>query len=438
MKKIISVLLVSMMLVSMFITGCSKDEETTTPAATDAKETAVETTAAPAEAEEVTLNIFISQPRFRDQYEAYLDLFAAKYLAENNVKVSYELEMPSADTADEILKTRLTTGDALDVFMLHAINDIPSFYKAGYLEDLSGEAFVETLYDSVKSAITIDNKVVAVPLESLTWGYLYNKKVFSELGLKPAMTLTEMKANVDALNTAGKTPFLAAYNEAWIPQLFLPLTTGALVSTTHLDFLDKMNTNATSYSELASLFDIIDLVHANSNKDGLEIAGSDGCAKFASGDYGMWVQGPWFSSTILESDPNFELGVAPLPISDNADETKINAAVSTSLAVSTFSKNKEVSKALISFMLDPVSSNDFFTSVQFNPLSTVHTFEAYPWVAETTQYLESGKAYVDLTIPSAVKDESGKLLQAYYADAATKEEIIGALDKAWQTFNEIN
>ncbi len=58
-----------------------------------------------------------------------------------------------------------------------------------------------------------------------------------------------------------------------------------------------MNANESSFEEISEMFNVIDYVHANANTNGLEIGGTDGCAEFASGDYGMWVQGPWFSAT---------------------------------------------------------------------------------------------------------------------------------------------
>lgn len=388
--------------------------------------------------EEVTLKLFIAQPRFREQYESYLDRFAEKYEEDKGIKVNYEMEMPSADTASQILKTRLTTGDSLDVFSILAINEKAQYYKAGYLEDLSDQLWVDTLYDSAKEAVTYDGKIIGLPLESLTWGILYNKALFDELGIKPAMTISEMKANIKAIKEAGKTPFLASYNEAWIPQLFLPLTTGAYVNTTNPDFIEKMYADQGSYAELADMFNIIDLVHENTNSDGLEIGGSDGCAEFATGNYGMWVQGPWFSATILEADPDFKLGVAPLPASDNMEQSMINASVSTTLAVSSFSEHKEIAKDLVAFFLNPETSSDFFQSVQFNPIANVHKFDAYPWIDEAIQYVKEGKSYIDPSIPQAVKDESGKILQLYYTGNATKDDVILALDESWRIFNQVN
>ncbi|GMQ61963.1 ABC transporter substrate-binding protein [Vallitalea maricola] len=426
MKRVIAVLLI----LSMVLMGCGSAKENDS--------TKKESPTKGTEAKEVELKLFIAQPRFREIYEDYIDKFAEEYEQETGIKVTYSLEMPSADTAKEILKTRLSTGDDLDIFAFNAINEKVQYYKAGYLEDLSNEPWTADLYDTAKQAVTYEDKVVALPLESLTWGILYNKDLFEELELQPALTLSDLQANTEAIAAAGKTPFLTAYNEAWIPQLLLPLTVGAYVNTSNPDFIDKMYVGESSFEEIKDMFNVIDLIHTNANKNGLEVGGVDGCAEFASGEYGMWVQGPWYSSTILESNPDFNIGVAPLPVNDDPKAAMINASVSTSLGVSKFSKNKEVAKALVAYFLNPETSTEFFTSCQFNPISNIHTFEAYPWINEAVSYVEQRKSYVDPSIPQAVKDESGKALQGYYSNTATADDVIAALNEAWRLFNEIN
>lgn len=435
MKKLIGILLV----LTLVLMGCGQETKTVATDNVKTEDTSSdEQSSQVKEGSTVELKLFIAQPRFREIYEKYIDQFAADYEAETGVKVTYNLEMPSADTAAEILKTRLSTGDDLDVFMFHAINEKAQYFKAGYLEDLSGEPWVADLYDSAKQAVTYEDKVVGLPLESLTWGILYNKDLFEELGLQPALTLSELQSNSEKIVSAGKTPFLASYNEAWIPQLFLPLTVGAYANTTNTDFVDNMNADKGSFADIKDMFNVIDYVHANSNKNGLEVGGVDGCAEFATGDYGMWVQGPWFSATILEANPDFNLGVAPLPVNEDPAAAMINASVSTTLGVCTYSENKEVAKALVAYFLNPDTSTEFFTECQFTPISKIHTYETYPWIAEAITYMEQGKSYLDPSIPQAVKDESGKALQGYYSSTATADDVIMALDEAWKIFNEIN
>lgn len=151
------------------------------------------------EPRKVTLKVFMTFPRFQTQFEEYFEQFKAKELEEKNIDVTIELEMPNSDQAMQILKARLSSNDAPDLFTLHAIADIPSFYEAGYLSDLSDQPFVDDLLDNVKDIVTYDGKVVALPMESLAWGYLYNKDIFTSLGLTAPNTIAEMQHVVDVL-----------------------------------------------------------------------------------------------------------------------------------------------------------------------------------------------------------------------------------------------
>jgi raffinose/stachyose/melibiose transport system substrate-binding protein len=384
----------------------------------------------------VEMKIFLGGlDRFREQFDSYFVKFAEKEKAEKNITVTFNSEYPGADTAPQILKTRLATGDVPDVFSLHAGNDIPPFYKAGYLTDLSDQPFAAKLIEGIKPLVSIDGKIVAVPLESVAWGYLYNKKMFNDLSLKPPATLAEMKTVVQKLKDNKKIPFLLSYKESWIPQLFLPLTVGGLVNSTHKDFMDKMNSNQGSFADIKEMFDIIDLVNANGTTRPFEISNDDGSAAFATDVAAMWVQGPWNADSILKVNDKFEFGVAPLPITDDPASTLINTSVSTALAMSPDSKNKEVALDLLNFILDDQASNELYQSLKFNPVSTSHNFPLYPWVEDAMVYVNKGQSYKDPAIPSAVKDESGKALQSYYQKSMTKDQVIMDLDKTWKDAN---
>lgn len=179
-------------------------------------------------------------------------------------------------------------------------------------------------------------------------------------------------------------------------------------------------------------------MNSNGTDKALEIGGDDGSAAFASGKAAMWIQGPWFAETILKSDPKMDFGVAPLPINDDPNAILINLSTSTSLAVSSTSKNKEVALDFVNYVLDDKDSSAFYESLKFNPISKVQTFKSYPWVNDATEYVKAGKSYQDPSIPQAVKDEAGKSLQSYYAGQLSQDDVIKALDKAWKSYNKVN
>lgn len=430
MKKAMSMGLTLAVLATAAI-GCGKSGTEPTAASSEAAATKAAAEATKAPAKKVELNVFIGAPRFKDQFDKYFAQFKAKELAEKNIEVTINLEMPNPEQAKQILKTRLASNDAPDIFDVHAVQDIPAYYKAGYLEDLSGQPFVGKLFESVRKTVTHDGKVVAVPMESLSWGYLYNKKVFNDLGLKPAQTLDEMKAVVEKLNGSKIRPFMLAFQESWVPQLMTALSIGGTVTSERPDWIEKMNQGQASYSDIKGIFDIIDLINANGTDKPFEVGSAAGATDFANGKAAMWVMGPWMAETMLKANPNFEFGVAPLPVSNNPKGTMINLATSTSLALSKTSKNKEVAADLLNYILDDKDSSPFFNELKFNPVATVHKYETFPWITEASSYVSKGQAYIDLVLPNGVTDEQAKLLQSYYAKEVKQEDFIKTMDKTW-------
>ncbi|MEX2443613.1 MAG: extracellular solute-binding protein [Alkalispirochaeta sp.] len=381
--------------------------------------------------EQVELKVFMSFPRFQDQFETYFEQFRQKQLAENNVDFTIKLEMPNAEQADQILRTRLASNDAPDLFTLHAIADIPTYYRAGYLTDLSGEPFVSDIFEGVRNTVTHDSRVVALPLESLAWGYLYNKEIFAENGLTPPRTLSEMRDVVATLNDAGVPPFLLAFQESWIPQLMMALSLGGVVTSENPDFVESMNLGDGSYADVAQVFEIIDLIMQNGTDRPFEVGSVAGSTAFANGEAAMWVQGPWMAESILEANPDVSFGVAPLPVSDDPDAAMINLATSTSVAVSPTSENREMALELLNYLMDETDSPALFEELKFNPVAAFHDYPVFPWIEEANTYVAEGHAYLDLSLPGAVTDETAKLLQSYYAGEVTQAEIISTLDRTW-------
>lgn len=435
MKKILSVLLVICMFSVMFA-GCGNQAATSTSTTTQAAASSTAAASSKAEPTKVTLNVMMSFPRFTEQMEAYLKQFKDKMLTEKNVEVTTNLEMPSSDQYGNILQTRLSSNDAPDLFTLHASADLPTYLKAGYVADLTGQPLAKKLYPDVLKTVTIDGKVYAVPFESTVWGYLYNKDIFDKLGLKVPNTLDEMKAVVKTLKDNGYTPFELAYQEQWVPQLMTALTLGGKVSGSIPDWVQRMYKDQGSYKEVAEIFDVIDLIMKNGTPNALEKGSEQGAADFANGKAAMFVQGTWSAESILGVNPNIKIGVGALPVNNDINCTKINLATTTSLAVYAQTKEMETALDLANYILDDKDSSKLYESLKFNPVATVHNFEQFSWAKEASQYVADGRAYQDLVLPNAVTDEQGKLLQSYYAGRVTKEKFIETMDKTFKDANK--
>lgn len=435
MKRVLAAVLCIGMIATL-LAGCgnpagtpSTTQETT--AAASAEQTT--TSAAPTK---VNLNVMMSFPRFMDQMQAYMDQFKAKELKDKNVDVTVNLEMPSSDQYITTLQTRLSSNDAPDLFTISAASHLTTYQKAGYLMDLSGQPFVSKLYENIRNTVALDGKVYLLPFESTVWGYLYNKDIFEKCGIKPPETLDEMKTVIKTLKDKGYTPFELAFQEQWVPQLMTALTLGGTVSGSIPDWTDRMYQDKGSYSEVASIFDVIDQIMQNGTARAMETGSEQGCADFANGKAAMFVDGTWAAESILKVNPDMKLGVGALPVNNDPKCTMVNLATTTSLAVYSGTKNKDAALDLVNYILDDNDSPALYKSLMFNPVAGSHKFEQYSWAQEASAYVAAGHAYKDLVLPQAVTDEQGKLLQSYYLKKVTKDEFIKTMDKTFQDANK--
>lgn len=384
----------------------------------------------------ITLNVMMSFPRFTEQMEQYAVQFEQKMLEEKGIDVEIELEMPSSDQYRNILQTRLSSNDAPDLYTLHASADLPTYVEAGYVADLSSQPLADKLYPDVRTSVSIDDKVYAVPFESTVWGYLYNKDIFEECSITPPDTLSEMKQVVKVLTDHGYTPFQLAFQEQWVPQLMTALLLGGKVSGEIPDWVDRMYADEGSYREVADIFEMIDLIMDNGTPRAMETGSEQGAADFANGKAAMYVQGTWSAESILSVNPKINIGVGALPVNENIDCTRVNLATTTSLAVYADSPQMEMALEFANYILDDQDSSALYESLKFNPVATCHDYEQYSWAKDASEYVAAGRAYMDLVLPQAVTNEQGKLLQSLYVDQVTVDQFISTMDQTFKAANK--
>lgn len=374
--------------------------------------------------------------RFKDQYEQYLAQFTEKQLAEKNIKLTYDLELP---TEGNLLNTRLASGEPPDIYLLHAVFDGDVFHRGGYLPDLSNEPFVDKLFDDVREVVTIDGKVFGVPLETFSWSYLYNKDIFNDLNLDPPSTLDEMEQVIETLHSNGITPFMLPYGRENFPGWTSQLSMSALAANYIPDWWDRMAEGEASLHELKDIgmFDIIDLVNANGPDRALEIGQDDGLAYFAQGEGAMLITGPWYADAILDVNPDFNLGLAGLPVSNNPNDAMVMLAVSNTLTVHPQSPNKDVAIDFLNYVLDDQDSSAFFESMKFNKIANNQDIDTFPWTADGIKYIEKGLTYLDQAIPPAPNEALQKLSQLYYSGQITQDELVDEMDKIWKRSIEL-
>jgi raffinose/stachyose/melibiose transport system substrate-binding protein len=165
--------------------------------------------------------------------------------------VTFEIEThPGGTEGDNLVKTRLATGEMSDMFYYNSGSLLQALKPAETLVDLSGEPFISNIVEGYLPTVSQGDGIYGVPTEgTLGGGILYNKKIYADLGLQVPKTWAEFAANNDKIKAAGKAaPVCATYGDTWTSQLFV-LADFYNVQTKVPDFAEKYTANQVHYAD---------------------------------------------------------------------------------------------------------------------------------------------------------------------------------------------
>jgi len=138
-----------------------------------------------------------------------------------NIDVTIDLR-PGGPDGENLVKTRLAAGDMDDINYFNSGSLFQQLSPSRNFVDLTNEPYMSSVLESFKTTVAVDGRVYAAPAGTIMGGgWLYNKKVYAQLGLKVPMTWGELIANSEKIKAAGILPIIASYKDDWTSQLIL-------------------------------------------------------------------------------------------------------------------------------------------------------------------------------------------------------------------------
>jgi len=150
--------------------------------------------------------------------EALAAAFHAK-----NPDITIEVESRAAGgEGDNIVKTRLATGEMTDVFMYNSGSLFHALNPQQNMLDLTDEPYQSDIMDIFKSVVSENGRIYGAPFQmAYGGGVLYNKKIYAELGLSVPKTWADFMKNNAAIKEKTKVaPVIQTFKDTWTSQLF--------------------------------------------------------------------------------------------------------------------------------------------------------------------------------------------------------------------------
>ena len=196
---------------------------------------------------------------------------------------------PGGGDGDNIVKTRLSTGDMADVFEYNSGSLFQAISPDTNLVPITDEAWVGDLDDTFKQVVSSGDNVYGSPWQQITGGgVLYNIPIFEELGLTIPKTWDEFMANNAKIKDAGIAPVEQTFGDTWTSQIII-LADYHNVEAANPNFADDYTNNkakfATTPEALAGFEKLQELNEAGYlNEDFASAKFNDGLAAVATGE----------------------------------------------------------------------------------------------------------------------------------------------------------
>jgi len=282
-------------------------------------------------------------------YGKILDVFNKSH---PNIEVKFEPTLNTDYNAQ--LTSALQAGKGPDLVTCRPFDISLLNYQAGYLSNIKDLPGLEHFSDVAKSAWSTDNKdaVFCVPMASVIHGFIYNKDIFDQVGVKVPRTETEFFAVLDKIKAAGITPLDITTKDSW--------TTATMgYENIGVNFWDGENGRLALVNGSAKFTDkpYVDAL-TSLNKwapympEGHESIGyADAQQLFPLGKAAIYPSGSW-EIPLFESQASFKMGAFMPYLPDNVDPKNcwIDDHVDIAIGMNSKTAHPEEAKAFLQWL----------------------------------------------------------------------------------------
>lgn len=356
---------------------------------------------------------------------------------EEYANVTVEFESAPTDQYLNVIKTKLASGDAPDVFGVFPGTEVKDYAKAGYLMDLSSEPYVNDISEGALKVVRgEDGKIYSIPMDMNVLVVTYNKKIFSDLGLSVPNSWDEFLSVCEKIKQAKIIPIALGNKDLWVTQLIPYAMAPSMIYAKNpgfdQDMYDgKVKFNGPEWKEIIERY--LDL-----NKKGYFNTGVLGTTYdqtvqlIATGKSAMVVNGNWILAPIRQANKDLDLGMFPLPAVDAGEDITVSSAVGSTTAISASTKVPVEAKKLLAFWMKPEMVKKYLAEKKAFPTLKGIEVNFDPAAKELNPYLAKGKTYpfLDQNWPKGVQDVFLKGYQEIFA-GKSMEEVLSDVDNEW-------
>ena len=318
MKKLLSLILAAMMLLSVASFAVAEDKQVLTVVTWDAN----------------TTPYLIAQEKAFEEAYPHIDL---QYI-----------DVASQDYAIKV-GSMLSGNDTSDVFMVKEVSDIVNWHAQGFAESLTPymekDSYDVSGFVGMEANYAFEGAQYALPFRSDFWVLFYNKDLFDAAGVAYPTNDMTWDAYAETAKAMTKNGVYGTHYHTW------------LSAVANWAVCDGVNTLADGqYDDLAYFYNLykdIEEAGACMAYNELKASGLHYSAAFANGNVAMMPMGYWYVSTLIgynnDGTCNFNWGITAVPHKDDVAAGSSFGNL-TGVMMNKKSENKDIAWTYISWL----------------------------------------------------------------------------------------
>jgi len=371
-----------------------------------------------------------------------LDVLTKQY-TDSGAGVTFKTSYAPTDQVNTSVRAQLGGGNAPDVHVLYpgsgSAMATTNIAKAGLVADLSGQSWASAIPENLKSSFSYDGKVYLFSAGVTVIGAIYNKSVFSQVGVEIPKTWPELISACQKFKAAGKVPIALGAQTQWVTQLITYALVASHVYRETPDFDDQMLAGKATFldsgwKESMELYmSLRDQGFFNDNPNGTTL--EQQTAMVGTGKAAMAVQVaplvPAFRDAATNKD---DIDMFPFPTADSADQVYTWGAANVGVGVSAKSENKDAALKFIEWLGQPTNMNTWCEVVSAIPLKREAGSKVDPALESFLPLLDAGRvASVGLRWPNPeVQPTHFTVIQDLLAKKTTVEDGLKKMDEVYK------
>ena len=279
-----------------------------------------------------------------DAMETVINNFNA---ANPGIKVNF-VQVP--DTAT-VLQSRAQLNEMPDMFGCTTGNMFELMFEDGIIMDLTGQEFLSSVEPSSLEMSTYNGKNWRLPYSLSCYGLYVRTDIFEEQGLALPTTWDELMDVCEKLTAAGITPF-ALPDKTMVYQRMERMMSFMSEDDTEFKQIAAGELEAKDSKLLQNYANAALQIVNYMTPESLGAEDTESDQQLIAGQAAMTINGGWSLATLKDYDPDIKVALIPMP-NPTGEESKVVVSIDTNFCISSSTKHPEECLQFFEYLAQP-------------------------------------------------------------------------------------